>query len=87
MSDFVDSFHSSMKSYFLMLTLFKLDCLSEDLPAVVGQDDLLFGCPPFHLSKGFQGNRGSVKSSVSPGTKRFFTYSQAETNSGLYPKK
>lgn len=70
-----------------MLKLFKLDCLSEDLPAVLGQDDLLFGCPSLHLSKGFQGNRGSVKSSVSTGTKGFFTYSQAETNSGLYPKK
>lgn len=86
MSDFADSFHSSMKSYFLMLKLFKLDCLSEDLPAVLGQDDLLFGCPPLHLSKGFQGNRGSVKSSVSLSTKGFFTYSQAETNSGLYLK-
>lgn len=87
MSDFADSFHSTMKRYFLMLKLFELDRLSEDLPAVLGQDDLLFGCPPLHLSKGFQGNRGRVKSSVSLYTKGFFTYSQAETNSGLYPKK
>ncbi len=87
MSDFADPFHSFMKSYFLMLKLFKLDCLSDDLPAVLGQDDPFFGCPPLHLSKGFQGNRGSVKSSVKPDTKGFFTYSQAETNSGLYPKK
>lgn len=70
-----------------MAKLFKLDCVCEDLPAVLGQDDFLFGCPPLHLSKGFQGNRGSVKSFVSLGTKWFFTYSQAETNSGLYPKK
>lgn len=67
--------------------LFRLDGLSEDLPAVLGQDDLHFGCPSLHLPKGFQGNRGSAKSSVSAGTKGFFTFSQAETNSGLYPKK
>lgn len=70
-----------------MVKLFKLDCLSEDLPAILGQDDLLFGCPSLHLSKGFQGNTGRIKSSVRTGTKGVFTYSQAETNSGLYPKK
>lgn len=70
-----------------MLKLFKSDSLSEDLPANLGQHDLLLGCPLLHLSKGFQGNRGSAKSSVSRGTKEFFTYSQTETNSGLYPKK
>lgn len=69
-----------------MVKLFKLDCLSEDLPAVLGQDDLPVGCPSLHLSEGFQGNRGGVKSSVSTGTKGVFTYSQAETNLGLYPK-
>lgn len=69
------------------MKLFKLDYFGEDLPAVVFQNDLLVGCPPLHLSKGFQGNRGSAKSSVSAGTKGVFTYSQAETNSGLYPKK
>lgn len=78
MSEFVDSLHSSMKSYFLMVMLFKLDSLSEDLPAILRQDDLLFGCPLLHLSKGFQGNTGSVKSSVSPSTKGFFTNSQAD---------
>lgn len=70
-----------------MVKLYKLDCLSEHLPVVLGQDDLLFGFPAFHLSKGFQGNRGSVKSSVSRGTKGFFTKWKAETNSGLYPTK
>ena len=52
----------------------------------LGQDDPLVGCPAFHLSKGFQGNRGSAKPSVSRGTKAFFTYSTAETNSGALSK-
>ncbi|KAK7882192.1 hypothetical protein WMY93_028366 [Mugilogobius chulae] len=30
-----------------------LERLIEDLPAVWGQDDCLFGCPPLHLSKRF----------------------------------
>lgn len=68
LSDFAAFFHFPI----FVLTLFKLDCLRADLPAVLGQDDLLFGCPSFHLSKGFQGNRGGVKSSVSTDTKVFF---------------
>lgn len=57
-----------------MVKLLKLDGLIEDLPAILGQDDLHFGCPFFHLSKGFQGNRGSLKYPVSSDTKGFFTY-------------
>lgn len=57
-----------------MVNLLKLDGLIEDLPAIVGQDDLYFGCPFFHLSKGFQGNRGSSRYPVSSDTKGFFTY-------------
>lgn len=70
-----------------MVKLFKLEGLCEDLPANLGQRDLLFGCPLLHLSKGFQGNGGNAESSISQGTKEFFTYSQTETNSRLYPKK
>lgn len=31
--------------------MFSLYCLSEDLPAVLGQDDLGLGCPLLHLAK------------------------------------
>lgn len=65
LSDFAAFFHFPI----FVLTLFKLDCLRADLPAVLGQDDLLFGCPSFHLSKGFQGNRGRP---LSAQTQRFF---------------
>lgn len=51
LSEFVASFLSFMKSYFLCLKMFRLDCLSEDLPAVLGQDDLGLGCPLLHIVK------------------------------------
>lgn len=51
LSKFAASFLCFMKSYFLCLKMFRLDCLSEDLPAVLGQDDLGLGCPLLHLAK------------------------------------
>lgn len=69
---YTDSFHSYRRVIFLRLKLFQLERLIEDLPAVLGQDDCLFGCPSLHLSKGFHGNRSGVKSSDRPGTKGLF---------------
>lgn len=69
-----------------MVKLFELDCLREDLPVVVGQDDLLFGCPPLHLSKGFQGNRGSV-SPLSAKAQRGFSHIQRQRQiQGFIPR-
>lgn len=71
LSKFVASFLSFMKSYFLCLKMFRLNCLSEDLPAVLGQDDLGLGCPLLRIVKVSRVTE-SAQSPLSPaGTKEF----------------
>lgn len=43
--------------YLLIVKPLKLHGFSVDLPAILGQDDLHFGCPPLHLLKGFPGEQ------------------------------